>query len=88
MTVVHKMGYIDQKAAAPWRCPSLRFGSRRCSGVASLVVSIVIMIAALFLLSGRDAYSALGLIGIFVFLIGFGGFAVWLANALGEEQEA
>jgi hypothetical protein len=46
------------------------------------------MIAALFLLSGRDAYSALGLIGIFVFLIGFGGFAVWLANALGEEQEA
>jgi small-conductance mechanosensitive channel len=63
-------------------------GGRRCFGVVLLVVSVAIMIAALFLLSGQDVYSALGLLGLLGFLVGFTGFAAWLANTLGEEQKA
>ena len=52
----------------------------------SLLVSLVVMVAALFLLTGQDTYSALGLIGIFLFLFGFAGFSIWLHNALSEQE--
>lgn len=45
------------------------------------------MIAALFVISGREPYTALGLLGILGFLVGFTGFSAGLSNYLNKAQE-
>lgn len=52
----------------------------------SAVISGALMVVALFMLTWYDSYSFLGLLGMFIFLVGFTGLGIWLSNYLGNIE--